>query len=123
MADQNGNAKSRSKTSDLDDFERRLKTAQSKHQKPEDNRGDDGSLLGMAWRMSTELVVAVLVGAGLGWGLDKLFNTAPWIMVVGMGFGFAAGIKNVLHTAAKMDAMTADIPPGEDMPFDDEDDE
>lgn len=123
MTDQNGNAHPPRKTSDLDDFEQRLKTAQDKHRKPEETRGDDGSLLGMAWRMSTELVVAVFVGAGLGWGLDKLFGTAPWILVVGIGFGFAAGIKNTLRTAAKMDAMTADIPIGQDMPYDDEDDE
>jgi len=123
MTDQNGHAKPTTKPSDLDDFEKRLKTVQDKHNPPEDNRGDDGSLLGMAWRMSTELVVAVLVGAGLGWGLDKLFNTSPWILVVGIGFGFAAGIKNTLRTAAKMDALTADIPLGQDMPYDDEDDE
>lgn len=75
----------------------------------------------MAWRLSTELVVAVLVGTGLGFGLDKVFGTSPWITLIGVGFGFAAGIKSVLRTAAKMDAEAADIPIGDDIGFDDED--
>ena len=75
----------------------------------------------MAWRMSTELVVAVLVGTGLGYGLDKLLGTRPWMLLLGIGFGFAAGIMNVLRAAEKMDAANAHVPLGEDMP--DEDDE
>jgi len=80
-------------------------------------------MLGMAWRLSTELIVSVLVGTALGYGLDKLFGTNPWILLVGMGFGFAAGIRGVLRTADRMDAESADIPLGEDIGFDDEDDE
>lgn len=124
MADKNGNSKPPRKPSDLNEFEQRVKDAQSKHSKPQEEQGDDGSILGMAWRMSTELVIAVLVGFAIGYGLDRLFGTQPWIMVVGIGFGFAAGIKNTLLTAAKMDAEDAkrDLPPPQDMPDTDDDD-
>lgn len=125
MADKNGNSKPPRKPSDLSEFEQRVKDAQAKRPKPQENQGDDGSLLGMAWRMSTELVVAVLVGFAIGYGLDRLFDTAPWIMVVGIGFGFAAGIKNTLHMAAKMEAADAkrDRPPPQDLPDTDDDDD
>lgn len=106
---------------DLERFEARLDAAKAKHA-PDIDDVSDGSILGMAWRLSTEIIVAVLVGMGLGFGLDKLLGTKPWIMLVGVGFGFAAGIMNVMRSAAKMDAAAAHIPIGDDIDDDDEDD-
>ena len=115
MSDNNGKPNSSEKPNDLKALEARLDKAQARHTKSVTDQKTDGSLLGMAWRLSTELVVAVLVGAGLGFGLDKLFNTQPWLLIVGLGFGFAAGIKNTLRVAEKMDAQTAHIPLGDDI--------
>jgi len=123
MSKQNGKPDFSEKSNDLKALEERLSTAKAKHSKSDTEENVDGSILGMAWRLSTELVVAVLVGAGLGFGLDKLFNTQPWLLVVGLGFGFATGIRGVLRTAAKMDAATAHIPIGEDIADDDDEDD
>ena len=60
--------------------------------------------LGIAWRMSLEFVVALGVGAGLGYGIDHLAGTRPWVMVVGIGFGFAAGVRMAMRTAAELQA-------------------
>ena len=60
--------------------------------------------LGAAWRMSVELVVAVLVGGALGLGLDRLTGATPWFMLAGLGFGFAAGVRAVVRSAAEMNA-------------------
>jgi len=81
MSKPNGTPRSSKKPSDLKALEQRVKTAQNRHSKSDTEHQDDGALLGMAWRLSTELVVAVLVGAGLGWGLDKLFGTAPQVLM------------------------------------------
>lgn len=117
MPKQNGSPPS----SDLESLKQRVSAAQGLHK--EDVKEDsDGTILGMAWRLSTELVVSVLVGAGLGYGLDRLFGTAPWILLIGLGFGFAAGIRSVLRTAARMDALSADIPLGEDLTDADDED-
>ncbi len=107
---------------ELEDLEQRVKAAQARHEPEIVDGGTNGRMLGMAWRLSTELVVAVLVGTGLGFGLDTLFSTKPWLTLVGVGFGFAAGIRNTLRVADKMDAQNAHIPLGEDIGFDDEDD-
>jgi ATP synthase protein I len=118
MVDRNGSNQT-SKTGDLDDLGERLKAARQKRETPVETK-DDGSLLGQAWRMSTELVVSVIVGLGLGYGIDVIFGTKPWGILFGLCLGFAAGIMTVLKTSAKMDAQNAGIPLGDDMP-DDED--
>ncbi len=68
--------------------------------------------------MSIELVVALLIGGAIGLGLDRLFKTAPWIMVIGFGFGFAAGVRSVVRTAKAMQ-----VPPTGTAVPDDEDDD
>ena len=43
-------------------------------------------------------------GAFIGWGLDRCLGTAPFLMVVFLGLGAAAGIMNVMRTAKRMQA-------------------
>jgi len=118
MTDRNGQTTS----TDLESLAQRVNAVKQKHEKPV-NDDKSGSLLGMAWRLSTELLVSVLVGTGLGYGLDKIFGTKPWILLIGLGFGIAAGLRSVMRTAAKMDAMNTDIPIGNDLADDDYDDD
>ncbi|MEP3654017.1 MAG: AtpZ/AtpI family protein [Litorimonas sp.] len=116
MANQNGQNHA-SKPNDLDDLGARLNAARAKYEVTPDVK-DDGSLLGQAWRMSTELVVSVIVGLGLGYGVDTIFGSKPWGILIGLCFGFAAGIMAVLRTSAKMDEQNAGVPLGDDMPDD-----
>ena len=58
-----------------------------------------GKGMGIGFRMATEFVVAILVGAGLGWVLDSVLGTTPWMLIVWMLFGFAAGVSNVIRVA------------------------
>ena len=51
-------------------------------------------------RLSSELVVGVLVGAFIGWGIDKLLSSSPWGMIVFLLLGFAAGVRNVIRAAS-----------------------
>ncbi len=55
-----------------------------------------------AWRLVSELVTGMLVGLAIGYGLDMVFGTAPIFLIVFVLFGFAAGIKVMLGTAAEM---------------------
>lgn len=55
-----------------------------------------------AWRMIIELVAGMVIGMGLGYGLDRLFGTLPVCLIVFALLGFAAGIKTMLRTAAEM---------------------
>ena len=46
-------------------------------------------------RVATELLAGLLVGAGIGWTLDKWLNTNPWFLILFFLLGGAAGILNL----------------------------
>jgi ATP synthase protein I len=68
------------------------------HLNREDSLPSNG--LGVAMRIGIELVVAVFLGTGIGWGLDQWFGTKPWLMVVFFMLGTAAGFFNVIRMAS-----------------------
>ena len=63
-----------------------------------------GAGLGAAWRISIEIVVALVVCTAIGWALDYWFGTKPWLMLLFLFLGGAAGINNAVRTALRMDA-------------------
>src|SRR5580700_10765546 len=56
-----------------------------------------GSGMARGLRLSTELVAGVLVGAGIGWALDRWLGISPWGLIVFLLLGFAAGVLNVVR--------------------------
>ena len=71
----------------------------------------DASAMARGFRLSTELVAGVLVGAGIGWLLDKWLGISPWGMIVFLLLGFAAGVLNVMRVAGVAGTNTLH-PPG-----------
>ena len=71
------------------------------------------TLLGIAFRFGAEMLSALFVGAGLGWGIDWAFDhwsgvhTRPWAMVVMFVLGAVTGIRNVVRAAKEMNAEQA----------------
>ena len=55
----------------------------------ENRQSKDGSNLGKGIQYASEFSAAVLIGAALGYGADKLFNSSPWGLLIGLSFGFA----------------------------------
>ena len=51
------------------------------------------------FRLSSELVAGVVVGAGIGWLLDRWLGISPWGLIVFLLLGFAAGVLNVMRSA------------------------
>ena len=86
-----------------EDFKTRLKIAKSKIKKQLDNDNEKrGSFMGSAFKLGTELVAAVAVGTIIGFILDTLFDTKPWLMIIFFFLGAAAGMLNVIRAANKM---------------------
>ncbi|MGE0547097.1 MAG: AtpZ/AtpI family protein [Kofleriaceae bacterium] len=54
-----------------------------------------------------EFGVAVALALGVGIYLDRKLGTEPWLMLVFLGFGFAAGFRGVLRAVARSDRAAA----------------
>ena len=63
-----------------------------------------GAAYGNALKLATEMIAGVAVGGFIGWALDRLFGSAPLLMVVFLILGAAAGIMNVVRAAKEMQA-------------------
>jgi ATP synthase protein I len=59
----------------------------------------DPSAIARGFRLSAELVAGVLVGAFIGWAIDRWLGISPWGMMVFLLLGFAAGVVNVIRAA------------------------
>ena len=58
--------------------------------------------MGIAFKMSTELVAAVLVGTIIGFIFDTWFGTKPWLILTFFFVGVIAGVLNVIRSAKNM---------------------
>ena len=91
----------------IEALDARIKAAKGETQK-EPTFEDHHSQAQLAWRMVIELVAGVVIGFGIGYGLDSLFGTLPIFLVTFIFLGFAAGIKVMLRSAKELNAA----PPG-----------
>jgi len=74
--------------SETDDRERQSEDASAR-----------ASALARGFRLSSELVAGVAVGAAIGWGFDYMLSTSPWGLIVFFLLGFAAGVINLMRVA------------------------
>jgi ATP synthase protein I len=74
-------------------------------------RGSGAGGMAQALRLGSEFVAGVLVGAAIGWAVDRLFDISPWGLIVFLLLGFAAGVLNVLRSTGLV--KTPDLPPAD----------
>jgi ATP synthase protein I len=74
----------------------------------QESTGSDKAGMGQAIKISSEFIAGVVMGAGLGWGIDQLAGTSPFGMIVFLFLGFGAGILNVLRTAGVVAPQSLD---------------
>jgi len=59
------------------------------------NEETTGQLLRRYGSLGTEMAVAVLIGAWGGHALDQWLGTTPWLLLIGIIFGVAAGFLDI----------------------------
>ena len=93
---------------------KRLDEVKARRNPPQTGEADArarGEAFARAFRFVAELLVGVGVGGFIGWALDRQLGTAPWLLVVFVALGFAAGLTNVIRAAqkAQADAMASQL--------------
>lgn len=83
----------------LQEFEQRLERLKAGQRDERPHTEEHYSMAQHAWRMVIELVAGLGIGFGMGYGLDALFGTSPWLMVVMTLLGFVAGVKTMIRSA------------------------
>lgn len=66
-----------------------------------------GTDFAYAFRLASEFVAGILVGAALGWGLDRVAGTSPWGLIGLLLLGFVAGVMNVVRVSSRMTSGAA----------------
>jgi ATP synthase protein I len=61
--------------------------------------------------LGLEMGIVVAIGAGIGWFLDAKLDTKPWLLLVFLLFGVAAGFKGVIAAARRATKDVASNPP------------
>ncbi|WP_207791484.1 AtpZ/AtpI family protein [Sandaracinobacteroides saxicola] len=79
---------------DLDALGARLAAAQAKHTPP---REVAQRALASGTRYAVEIAVATMVGFAIGWQLDSWFGTKPWMAILFLMLGLAAGFTNLMR--------------------------
>ena len=82
-------------------LETRISQVRAKHD-PKPAAQDHHSMAQVGWRMVIELVTGLLIGAGIGYGLDWVFDTMPLFLVLFTLLGFAAGVQTMMRSAREL---------------------
>lgn len=87
-------------------FEERLATARRKQgldappPGTEKSGPENLSPIGVGLRVGVEMVAAMAVAVAIGWWLDRLLHTKPFLLIVFVFLGGAAGVANVWRVFA-----------------------
>ena len=89
---------------DGDELDRRIAAAKEAEQRLSGERPvNEGKVESRGWAVGVEFVGAVLVSAFIGFLLDRWLGTKPWLMILFLLLGFAAGLRRAIVTSSKFD--------------------
>ncbi|MBR0870100.1 AtpZ/AtpI family protein [Bradyrhizobium tropiciagri] len=90
----------------LGSLDHRLSEIRDSRRSKTDQSGTEGgdsaaraSAMALGFRLSSELIAGVAVGAAIGWGVDRWLSTSPFGFIVLTLLGFVAGVVNVVRSA------------------------
>jgi ATP synthase protein I len=89
-------------------LEKRIEAAKGKPKEERSQTAKGFSQGEIAYRMVIELATGIIVGVGIGYGLDVLIGTLPVFLAIFSMVGFAAGVRTMMGTARQIgDKATA----------------
>ncbi len=91
---------------DLSDFSGRLAEARGEHDKRHAEVA--ATTHGLAMRLGSDFFAGIVVGGLLGWGIDRIFGTSPWGLIICLGLGFVTGTRLAIRSAKEINERAAD---------------
>lgn len=86
----------------------------------------DASAYARGYKLVSEFAAGTLVGGLIGYGIDRLFGTLPFGLIIFLLLGFGAGFLNLARAANRVppaqQRLTANPPPKAALDDDDEED-
>lgn len=83
-------------TDELESLEARLAAAKARHNPVDPMRVASGAM-GQGFRFALEIVITTVVGTAIGWQLDKWLGSKPWMLLLFMLLGLAAGFISLFR--------------------------
>jgi F0F1-type ATP synthase assembly protein I len=90
-------------TKEEKEFEKDVKDGFYQPDKNPESIGETNRKSGMAYGAVTLLVAAILVFLGIGWLIDRYFQTAPIFLVVGIILGTIIGFYQFYKISSQID--------------------
>ena len=87
------------KMKDIKELDSKIKNLSKKTRKVESESSSSSSSLGIAMKLSSEMVAAVFVASLIGYYLDKWLETEPFFLILLFFLGAITGILNVVRTS------------------------
>ncbi len=69
---------------------------------PDPDNEETNRKTGIAYAAALTLFASVVSLCGVGWLLDRWLGTKPWLLVVGLVLGAAAGLYEFIRLTAKL---------------------
>ena len=79
-------------------------------QDEEDGSGEGGLSKrdSRAYQSAMEAVFAIPIAMGIGWWADSRLETSPWLLLLGLGFGFAAFVMRLAKMRHLVEAASSE---------------
>ena len=85
----------------LKELKDRIETAKSSNTSNTKKNKESGA--GFGFKISTEIIAALVVGVGIGLIVDKYFETKPFGLIIFFIFGALAGFLNVYRVMRRIE--------------------
>lgn len=87
----------------LEELGAKLKKAResSRHGRPDGAHAGRGNptTFALGMRVALEMVAAFIAGGVIGWFLDRWLGTSPWMLILWVALGFAAGVRSAYRVS------------------------
>lgn len=89
-----------------EELEQKIRDARARQEQGALKPPSNNTAANVALKAATDLVAALVVGALLGYVIDRWLGTTPWGMIIFLFLGFGAGFLNIYR--AQMEQMKRD---------------